>query len=213
MYNGYALLSVGVILPTKFNLKNKIMNILKRLFGTQNTPLQQCDVSGRSEQLNLQKPKEGEVKKPTVAERLHDSYCVQSEVEDVIMEAFEKYEPEIYEKLDFHISSDYYDNSIEIYFDVSLPYPYEPSKEVRQAIYDLGFSIVYWNFTKDVMDVPCNRVTPPPPNNIWKNSPDEIRGWEPRHNKYGIWIPNKYGYVDDRFNQKEWESKYNFRST
>jgi hypothetical protein len=180
------------------------MNILKRLFGTRKPPLQQCDVSGRSEQINLQKP--------TVAERLHDSYRVQSEVENVIMEAFEKYEPEIYEKLDFHISSDYYDNSIEIYFDVSLPYPYEPSKEVRQTIYDLGFSIVYWNFLKDVMDVPCNRVAPPQPNNIWKNSPDEIRGWEPRHNKHGIWIRNEYGYVDDRFNQKEWESKYNFRN-
>jgi hypothetical protein len=144
----------------------------------------------------------------TVAERLHDSYRVQSEVGEVITEAFEKYEPEIADKLEFHIGSDDYDNSIEIYFDISLPYPYEPCNEIRQIIYGLGFSTVYWNFLKDVMDVPCNRVSPPPADGIWKNSPDEIRGWEPRHSKFGIWIPNKYGYVDDRFNEKEWLSKY-----
>lgn len=148
----------------------------------------------------------------SVSEKLHDSYSIQSQVEDVISEAFMEHEPEIYEKLDFHITSDYYDNSIEIYFDVSLPYPYEPSKEVRQVIYDLGFSIVYWNFLKDVLDVPCNRVSPPPPNNIYINSPDEIRGYEPRHSKYSIWIENKYGYVDDRFNEQEWKSKYNFKN-
>ena len=157
-------------------------------------------------------PKEENEKKPTVAERLHASYQVQTEVEDTIIRAFEKYEPEIYEKLVFHIDSDSYDNSIEIYFDTSLPYPYEPCKEVRQTIYDLGFYNVYWNFLEDVMDVPCNRVTPPPPDNIWRNSPDEIRNWEPRHSTHAIWIHNKYGYVDDRFNQKEWESKYNFRN-
>ncbi len=126
------------------------------------------------------------------------------------MEAFEEYEPEIYDKLDFHIGSDDYDNSIEIYFDISLPYPYEPCKEVRQAIYDLGFSMVYWNFLKDVMDVPCNRVTPAPPDNIMKNSPDEIRGWEPRHNRYAHWASCRPGYVDDRFNDMEWSLNYNY---
>ncbi len=147
----------------------------------------------------------------SVAQKLHDSFHIQSQVEDIIDDAFEKYEPELYKKLSFHIDSDYYDNSIEISFDVSIPYPYEPSKEVRQAIYDIGFDIVYWNFPKDVMDVLCNRVTPPPPDNIWKDSPDEIRGWEPRHSKHAIWTLNEYGYVDERFNQKEWESKYNFQ--
>lgn len=151
-----------------------------------------------------------DIKCLTVAKRLHDSYIVQSEVMDIISDAFEKYEPDVYEKLEFHISSDEYDNSIEIYFDVSLPYPYEPCKEIRTAIYDLGFSIVYWNFLKDVMDVKCDRITPPPPDNIWKDSPDEIRGWEPRHSRHGIWVSSKYGFVDDRFNQAEWESKYKF---
>jgi len=173
------------------------MNILKRLFQKRATALQET--------------KESEIKKPTIAERLHDSYIVQMQVEDVIMDAFEQHEPEIYDKLEFHIGSDYYDNSIEIYFDISLPYPYEPCNEVRQAVYDLGFSRVYWNFLKDVMDVQCNRVSPPLPDNIWKGSPDEIRDYEPRHNRYGIWINNKYGYVDDRFNEDEWKSKYNFQ--
>lgn len=137
----------------------------------------------------------------TIAERLHDSYRVQYEVEEIITEAFEKYEPEIYKKLEFHIGADDYDNSIEIYFDISLPYPYEPCKEIRQIIYDLGFSIVYWNFLKDTMDVVCDRLIGQEPELI-KNSCDEIRGWEPRHNKYAHWIPTKYGYVDERFNEK-----------
>lgn len=189
-----------------------MIKLLKRLFKKTKSSHKQCNVSEKNEKVNLQKAKEVKEKKPTVAERLHDSYGVQSEVKNVIMEAFEKYEPEIYEILDFNIGSDYYDNSIEIYFNVSLPYPYEPSKEVREAVYDLGFSIVYWNFNKDTMDVICDRFIGREPEMV-KNSPDEIRGWEPRHNKHAHWIPNKYGYVDKRFNQKEWELKYNFRNT
>lgn len=148
----------------------------------------------------------------TWAQRLHESYYTQSYIENFIEELFEEYEPNIYEILDFHISSDYYDNSIEIYFNVSLPYPYEPCKEIRQAIYDLGFSIVYWNFNKDVMDVPCDRIFPAPPDGIYKNSYDEIRGWEPRHSKYAIWQHTEYGYVDNRFNKKEWEQSYKFKT-
>ena len=102
----------------------------------------------------------------TIAERLHDSYMVQEEVEDVICEAFEKYEPENYEKLDFSIGSDEYDNSIEIYIKNIMPYPYEPCWEIRDAIYDLGFSIVYWNFANE--------------NGTYK---EEIRGTEPRRYK------------------------------
>lgn len=151
------------------------------------------------------------LKGKTLAERLHESHSVKSHIEDLITELFEKYEPEIYEKLEFRIDSDDYDNSIEIYFEVSLPYPYEPCKEIRQAIYDLGFSTVYWNFMKDTMDVVCDRFIGREPELV-KNSPDEIRGYEPRHNKHAHWIPNNYGYVDERFNEKEWLEKYNFKN-
>jgi hypothetical protein len=151
-------------------------------------------------------------KEKTVAEKLHEAYSTIHKVEEIILEAFEKHEPEIYEKLDFEIHADEYDNSIEIDFGITLPYPYEPCKEIREEIYNLGFSMVYWNFIKDVMDVPCNRIYPPPPNNISKNSADEIRGYEPRHNKNAIWINTKYGFVDDRFNEEEWLLKYNFKN-
>lgn len=152
-----------------------------------------------------------EIKTLSIAERLHDSYIVQEQVEQVIFEAFEKYEPEIYKKLELHIGSDSYDNSIEIYFDISLPYPYEPCKEIREAVYKLGFSSVYWNFCKDTMDVMCDRIIGEEPK-MMNNSKDEIRDWEPRHDKFAHWIPNKYGYVDERFNEKEWEAKYNFKN-
>lgn len=146
----------------------------------------------------------------TVAQRLHEAFRVQNEVEQIILNAFEEYEPELFEQLDFSISSDDYDNSIEINFNISLPYPYEPCKEIRQTIYDLGFSMVYWNFYKDTMDVMCTRFIGGVPQLV-KNSPDEIRGWEPRHNKNAYWIHTKYGFVDERFNEKEWESKYKFK--
>lgn len=148
----------------------------------------------------------------TIAERLHDGNYAKHVIEMTIDDTFEKYEPEIFEILSYTIDSDDYDNSLEIDFHVSLPYPYEPCKEVRQAIYDLGFSMVYWNFRKDVMDVKCDRVSPPPPDGIWKDSPDEIRGWEPRHSANAIWIRTEYGYVDERFNEQEWKSKYNFQN-
>lgn len=99
----------------------------------------------------------------TIADRLHDSYICIMEVESIIEDAFEKYEPEIFEELDFTIGSDYYDNSIEIYIKNVIPYPYEPSWDVRNVIYDLGFSIVYWNFADENGDFT-----------------DEIRGDEPR---------------------------------
>jgi hypothetical protein len=102
-----------------------------------------------------------------VAERLHDSYKVQTEVEDTIWEAFEKYEPEIYHKLEFSIGSDQYDNSIEIYIKNLIPYPYEPSWEIRDIILSLGFSIIYWNFADQ-----NGKFT------------EEIRGEEPRRFKH-----------------------------
>jgi hypothetical protein len=127
-----------------------------------------------------------------LAQKLHEAYDTIEKVENVIMEAFRKHEPEIYKKLDFEISADWYDNSIEIYFLVSLPYPYEPCAEIRKEIYALGFDEVYWNFTKDTMDVECDRIVGIK-SELKKDSPDEIRGWEPRHNKYAHWEHTDYG--------------------
>lgn len=131
----------------------------------------------------------------TYAERLHELTLLKDFIETTIEDAFEKYHPEIWEELDFDIGSDDYDNSLEIYFQNSLPYPWEPCKEVREAVYALGFTNVYWNFKKDV-DKQFGMM-------------DEIRNWEPRHTREAkYWVSNKYGYVDDRFDEKHWESTY-----
>jgi len=102
----------------------------------------------------------------TIADRLHDSYIIQRQIDEFISDAFEKWEPEIYNKLDFTIGSDEYDNSLEIFIHNLLPYPYEPCLEIRDTIKDLGFSIVYWNFIDE-----NGKYT------------DEIRGYEPRRLK------------------------------
>ena len=102
----------------------------------------------------------------TLAEKLHDLHFIKMEIEQVISDSFEKYEPLIYETLDFSIGSDYYDNSIEIYIENVIPYPYEPCWEIRNAIYGLGFGRVYWNFVDEK-----GKFT------------EEIRGTEPRRFK------------------------------
>lgn len=119
----------------------------------------------------------------SIAEQLHHAYKVIDRVESVILDAFEEHEPEVY--LDFSIGSDSYDNSIEIYIKNVLPYPYEPCKAIRKAIYDLGFSIVYWNFIDEQ-----------------GNYSEEIRGSEPRRLKNAPHLYTKYGYVDARFNEE-----------
>ena len=137
----------------------------------------------------------------TIAARLHDSYIVQREVEEIISDAFNKYEPEVYEKLDFTIGSDDYDNSIEIYISNVIPYPYEPSWEVREIIYALGFGTVFWNFADE-----NGKFT------------EEIRGTEPRRYKDApersdakwckeFWDKWGIGGTDKRFDG-EWFKKY-----
>lgn len=151
-------------------------------------------------------------KEKTIAEKLHEGSMAHGIVENTIMEAFEKYEPDIYhlKGFDFDFFDDWYDNSLEINFNIVLPYPYEPCLEVRQAVYDLGFSIVYWNFVNE---------------NDSDYHSEEIRGTEPRRLKdfkqyedpsgiicFGhIMVPG-VGYVDDRFVKENWVgSKYDCR--
>ena len=147
--------------------------------------------------------------KRTVAERLHDSFRVQMEVDELISDLFEKHEPEVYELLDFSIGSDDYDNSIEIYIKNSIPQPYEPCYEIRKAIYELGFGNVYWNFLADKRELPLDKTNG---SELMRVSHDEIRNYEPRHSRNYLWIPCKYGYVDERFNEDEWNKNYNFKN-
>jgi hypothetical protein len=143
-----------------------------------------------------------------LADMLIDGQLAEAKIIDIIFDAFEKYEPEI--KLDdLKIGCDYYDWSIEIYFQESIPYPWEPCKEIRDMIYEMGFKNVYWNFTKDTRDVMCDRYIGEK-EQLVKDSKDEIRNWEPRHTEHAKWIETKYGYVDERFNEEEWCKKYNF---
>lgn len=128
----------------------------------------------------------------SMSSKLHESQRIIYEIEDTILNAFEKYEPKTYDDIDFSISSDYYDNSLEILIKSSHPYPYEPKMEIREEIFKLGFDNVYWNFVGD-------------------SSHDEIRNYEPRHYRDSDkWLrkPNEYGYVDDRFNLDEWVEQY-----
>lgn len=132
-----------------------------------------------------------DIKETTMAERLHEAFRVIDAVEETIMKAYEKYEPQIADRLDFKIMSDDYDNSLEIHIETLLSYPYEPCIEIRKEIYALGFSTVYWNFYNE------------------GKYADEIRGYEPRHSKHSSkWMPTEYGYVDERFVESEWKSKY-----
>lgn len=135
-------------------------------------------------------------KEKTTAEVLHDGKLAKNYIENYICELFEKYHPFYYDNdFDFDIGSDDYDNSLEVYFNISIPYPFEPCYEVRKALLDLGFNIIFWNFREDKNGDFC----------------DEIRGFEPRrYSAPAKHIPNKYGYVDERFNEEEY-LKHNYR--
>lgn len=173
------------------------MNILKKLFRKQD-PEPVVEV----------KPKLSTV---TLAEMSHQNNHIYSCIARIILNVFRTYEPETYKLLSkerntnksISASGDWYDNSLEVYFKVSLPYPYEPCYEVRKILNDMGYHTIYWNFTKDVSEVMGRgqRV---------ENVEDEIRGFEPRHYKYGMWVPTKYGYVDSRFDEEHFKTNYNF---
>jgi hypothetical protein len=139
------------------------------------------------------------------SEKIHEALHIRSKVISLLFDYFEKYDNENYQNvnglMEIDIGTDTYDNSIEVYIKYALEYPWEPCKEMRDLLYDYGFSIVFWNFSNDGND-----------------SNEEIRGWEPRHyNDSKEWtsdgshfIQSKHGYVDNRYNEKEWENKYWF---
>jgi len=119
----------------------------------------------------------------TPAQIVHKYNSAYMTIESRIDDLFEKYEKDFPE---YHVDFDWYDNSIEIYFDEVRPYPYEPCKEIKDGIYDLGFSIVYWNFIDE-----NGKYT------------EEIRGREPRRFKDGGHnFIDGVGYVDNRYNNE-----------
>jgi len=143
-------------------------------------------------------------KEKTDAEKLHEGNEVHKKIDSCIDGLFEKHEPEIYDHLEFSTASDYYDNSLEVYFKSSLPYPYEPCHKIRDEIMKFGFSIIYWNFIKDETAIEIGGVK--------DITYDEVRGREPRHYKNSLtWKKNQYGYVDDRFNETDWVEKYKMK--
>lgn len=145
----------------------------------------------------------------TLAEKVHEGNSALTQIDDLIADAFQEYEPKVFESLEYTLSSDWYDNSLEIHITSSHPYPYEPCKEVREVVYNLGFDRVYWNFESDFILTTCSRVYPKTDREY--KSCDEIRDWEPRHGKYHEWLPTKYGYVDNRFVEEEWVKIYKFK--
>ena len=148
-----------------------------------------------------------EEEKRLLAQRLHELNTVQARVEQIVMEAIEEFEPEIYnDDFDLNIGSDWYDNSLEVDFLVSIPYPWEPRQETRKALYAMGFDIVYWNFRKD------KNISIPSQYAKQIDTYDEIRGYEPRHYKdSSTWeLVKGIGYVDNRFDEKQWSEKYKF---
>jgi len=147
----------------------------------------------------LKAENEALMRKPTIAEQLHERHAIEAEIKDIIDLAFEKHESDTERLMDYHIGSDWYDNSIEIYFENVIPYPWEPNPATRQAIYALGFDIVYWNFVGEKGQYS-----------------EEIRGWEPRHYKNsdkwchsdGTFRLSRHGYVDERFNEQAYVNSY-----
>jgi len=129
------------------------------------------------------------------SEQIHEAYRNIARLEEYIGDLFERLEPDVYAtpEFDYEISADDYDNSLTVRFKTfELCYPYEPCLEIRDELLKLGFSIIYWTFPDG----------------------DEVRGFEPRHYQHGRfeviikWKPTVYGYVDGRFNEQEWKSKY-----
>lgn len=129
--------------------------------------------------------------KKNVAQDYHDGHRAKTIIEDTLFELF-LYDPPPIENFDedyFEIHGDYYDNSLEVSFKQDIHKPWEPSLKTRQALYDLGFEIVYWNFTDGT----------------------EIRGVEPRHSKGSDgWVSSKAGFIDKDFDLDAWlASEYN----
>lgn len=136
----------------------------------------------------------------SMADKLHEATFIKMEIEDIICELMIE---EGFEDYDFDISNDDYDNSLEIFFKFDILYPWEPSLEMRQALFDLGFDIIYYNFQDgdEIRD--------------FKNNNEPRRTADFKQTKTGNIIENGHiliegiGYVDDRFKFEEW--KYNFR--
>lgn len=74
--------------------------------------------------------------KGTLADRIHDGKSAESDIEDELDTWWGGVD---------HIGTDYYDNSLEVYFEDHMV-DLEATPEQQQAIYDMGFSRFWLNF-------------------------------------------------------------------
>lgn len=88
-------------------------------------------------------------KQLSLSEKVHEGQLASLEIEDIIFQAFSKYETEIYKTLDFSITTDYYDNSIVIKFAPTVSYPYALHEEIRNIILNIGFTSIFLSFEND----------------------------------------------------------------
>lgn len=128
--------------------------------------------------------------KKEIAQRIFDGELAKNCLDSKISELLDEYHPDI--DWNYDLRFDWYDASVEIDFEKYIPYPWEPNMEIRKKIMEYGFCIVYWNFPDGGDGV------------------EEIRGYEPRRirNYQGHKHIQSIGYVDHRFNYKEWMENY-----
>lgn len=75
----------------------------------------------------------------TFAERIHDGRLAESMVEDRLCD--------IWPDVVHHISTDSYDNSLEVYFDTNAPPDLASTEEEARQIIEWGFDRFWLNFT------------------------------------------------------------------
>jgi hypothetical protein len=78
-------------------------------------------------------------KEKSLADRLHDGNMAHAVIEDRVDEIF----PDLVCK----IGSDYYDNSLEVYFSPETPADFVATQEQSDKIFEMGFSRFWLNFT------------------------------------------------------------------
>ena len=127
------------------------------------------------------------------SDKVHESFNVISELSGYVLDLFEKYEnfSDDFE-LDFYIFTDQDSNTLEIFINSDLPYPYEPSIKMRMELFKLGFSNLSFIFE-----------------NAEIGQREIVQNYKPRRwENLEAPIETKYGSVDDRFNEKAWLKKY-----
>jgi len=134
------------------------------------------------------------------AQTIFDGKQAKTTLEDAVFELLEAAYAEL--DLDFELCFDEYDRSVEIDLDTNVPYPWEPSMEIRRQIEGYGFSTVLWNFPDGGEGI----------EEIRGNEPRRIKRYKPRELGCGMGYQHIHypgiGYVDRRFNEEKWMQAY-----